>query len=93
MNQQNKKSLNPQVRFEKMDEDSKVKECYEGLRTLRNIAKKWAKENSLDLFKKKKMSDEVIDTIFNDFSKLKRIKILVKNPKLSFILDLVSTRY
>ena len=54
---------------EDIDNDDKIKKAYEGLRDFEKHVKKWAKENSQDLFKKKKMSDEVIDTIFNDYFK------------------------
>ena len=62
------------IRIEKMEEDSKMKECLEGLRDLEKHIKKYAKENSMDLFKKKKMSDEVIDTVFNDYLKSSKDK-------------------
>ena len=80
------KKFESTVRFEKMDEDSKVKECYEGLRTFEKHVKKWAKENSLDLFKKKKMSDEVIDTIFNDFFKARKDKDTGEESETEFYL-------
>ena len=52
-----------------MDTDEKVKKCFEGLKEFERVVKEQAKKNSQDYFKKKKMSDEVIDTIFNDFLK------------------------
>ena len=70
-NDSKNKKYTSTIRIEKMDEDPKMKECLEGLRNLEKHIKKGynTKENSMDLFKKKKMSDEVIDTVFNDYLK------------------------
>ena len=67
--EEKKKKYESTVEFKGMDDEKKVKDCYEGLKELEKFVKEYAKKNSLDLFKKKKMSDDVIDTIFNDFLK------------------------
>ena len=67
-----KKKYETTIELKASEDDSKVKECLDGLKALEKHVKDYAKKNCLDLFKKKKMSDDVVDTIFNDFLKTKK---------------------
>ena len=69
-----KKKYETTIELKASEDDSKVKECLDGLKALEKHVKDYAKKNCLDLFKKKKMSDDVVDTIFNDFLKPRKDK-------------------
>ena len=69
-----KRKYESTIEFKDMENDKKVKDCYEGLKELEKHIKEYAKKNCQDLFKKKKMSDDVVDTIFNDFLKPRKDK-------------------
>ena len=64
-----KSTMTIQFKKEQMENDESVKDTIEGIRSFENYIKNWAKENSQELFKKKTVSTDFIDAIFNPILK------------------------
>ena len=64
-----KSTMTIQFKKEQMESDESVKGTVEGIKEFEKHIKKWAKENSQELFKKKTVSTDFIDAIFNPILK------------------------
>lgn len=58
-----------QFKKEEIEADSKTKEAIEGLKKFEEHIKSWIKESSQDLFKKKTVSKDYVEAIFNPLLK------------------------
>ena len=64
-----KSTMTIQFKKEQIENDKNVKDAVEGLQEFEKYIKKWARENSQELFKKKSVSTDFIDAIFNSILK------------------------
>ena len=64
-----KYTMSVQFKKENIENDEKVKDAVEGLKTFEDYIKKWAKDNSQEVFKKKSVSADFVDATFNGILK------------------------
>mgnify|MGYP001169373044 CR=1 FL=1 len=69
-----KSTMTIQFKKEQIENNESVKDAFEGIRTFEKYIKNWAKENSQELFKKKSVSTDFIDAIFNPILKSSKDK-------------------
>ena len=69
-----KSTMSIQFKKEQIDTDENMKNAIDGLKQFEQYIKEWAKNNSQELFKKKTVSSDFIDAIFNPILKSSKNK-------------------
>ena len=69
-----KSTMSIQFKKEQIDTDENMKDAIDGLKQFEQYIKNWAKDNSQELFKKKTVSSDFIDAIFNPILKSSKNK-------------------